>query len=69
MAAQESAGVNARSIGYVEAHGTATPLGDPIEIEGLTRAFRRHTDETGFCGIGSLKSNVGHTVIAAGVAS
>jgi amino acid adenylation domain-containing protein len=67
-AAQEAAGVDARSIGYVEAHGTATPLGDPIEIEGLTRAFRRHTPDNGFCAIGSLKSNVGHTVIAAGVA-
>ena len=43
------AGVDPRSIGYVEAHGTATPLGDPIEIEALTRAFRRGTADTGFC--------------------
>jgi amino acid adenylation domain-containing protein len=64
--ALDDAGVDARSIGYVEAHGTATPLGDPIEIEGLSKAFRRHTDEVGFCRIGSLKSNVGHLVIAAG---
>ena len=42
-AAHDAAGIDARSISYVEAHGTATPLGDPIEIEGLTRAFRRHT--------------------------
>ncbi len=62
------AGVDPSSIGYVEAHGTATPLGDPIEIEGLTRAFRRQTEQQGYCGIGSIKSNIGHTVAAAGVA-
>ncbi|QOW18806.1 amino acid adenylation domain-containing protein [Lysobacter ciconiae] len=62
------AGVDARSIGYVEAHGTATPLGDPIEVQGLTSAFRASTDEVGFCRIGSLKSNVGHMVTAAGAA-
>ncbi|MCK9538941.1 amino acid adenylation domain-containing protein [Dokdonella sp.] len=61
-----AAGVHARSISYIETHGTATPLGDPIEIEGLTRAFRRDTTATGFCAIGSVKSNIGHTVIAAG---
>ncbi|GAA0717915.1 amino acid adenylation domain-containing protein [Dokdonella soli] len=66
--ALDAAGVDARSISYVEAHGTATPLGDPIEIEGLTTAFRRSTNATGFCAIGSLKSNVGHLVIAAGAA-
>jgi amino acid adenylation domain-containing protein len=64
--AHQVADVDARSITYVETHGTATPLGDPIEIEGLTRAFRRHTQERGFCAIGSVKSNVGHMVIAAG---
>ena len=64
--AHEDAGVDPRTIGYVEAHGTATPLGDPIEIEGLTRAFRRGTADTGFCRIGSVKSNVGHLVAAAG---
>jgi amino acid adenylation domain-containing protein len=68
-AALDAAGVDAGSISYVEAHGTATPLGDPIEIEGLTRAFRRHTQARGFCAIGSLKSNVGHMVIAAGAGS
>ena len=66
--AQARAGVSPRSIGYVEAHGTATPIGDPIELEGLGRAFRLGTTDTGFCRIGSLKSNVGHMVIAAGVA-
>ncbi|WP_263299840.1 SDR family NAD(P)-dependent oxidoreductase, partial [Xanthomonas citri] len=62
------AGVDARSIGYVEAHGTGTSLGDPIEIEGLTRAFRTTTNEVGFCAIGSLKSNIGHAEGAAGIA-
>jgi len=66
--AHADAGIDPRSIGYVEAHGTATPLGDPIEIEGLTRAFRLHTADTGFCRIGSVKSNIGHTVMAAGAA-
>ncbi len=63
-----NAGVDARSISYVEAHGTATPIGDPIEIEGLVKAFRCSTGDRGFCRLGSLKSNVGHLVIAAGVA-
>jgi amino acid adenylation domain-containing protein len=67
--AQRVAGVSARSISYVEAHGTATPIGDPVEIEALTQAFRHSTDEAHFCRIGSLKSNVGHMVIAAGAAS
>lgn len=66
--AHRNAGVDARSIGYIEAHGTATPLGDPIEIEGLTKAFRRTTGDTGFCRIGSVKSNIGHLVVAAGSA-
>jgi amino acid adenylation domain-containing protein len=68
-AAHDAAGIDARTLSYVEAHGTATPLGDPIEIEGLTRAFGRHTQDRNFCAIGSLKSNVGHMVIAAGAAS
>jgi amino acid adenylation domain-containing protein len=67
-AAHDASGIDPRSISYVEAHGTATPMGDPVELEALTRAFRRHTDDTGFCRIGSVKSNVGHMVIAAGAA-
>jgi len=63
------AGVEARDIDYVEAHGTATPLGDPIELDGLTTAFRKTTSERGFCGIGSIKSNLGHLVIAAGASA
>jgi phthiocerol/phenolphthiocerol synthesis type-I polyketide synthase E len=66
--AQALAGVSARSIGYVEAHGTATPLGDPIEIAALTQAFRATTDDVGFCRLGSLKANLGHLDAAAGVA-
>lgn len=66
--AHDDARVDPRSISYVETHGTATPLGDPIEVEGLTKAFRRGTDDVGFCRLGSVKSNVGHTVIAAGAA-
>ncbi|MFT3761943.1 MAG: amino acid adenylation domain-containing protein [Pseudoxanthomonas sp.] len=66
--AHADAGVEPRSIGYVETHGTATPMGDPIEIEGLTRAFRLGTEDTGFCVVGSVKSNLGHTLMAAGAA-
>jgi acyl transferase domain-containing protein len=66
--AQRMAGIDARSVSYVEAHGTATPVGDPIEVRALSRAFRRHTSDKGFCGIGSVKSNIGHTSAAAGVA-
>jgi phthiocerol/phenolphthiocerol synthesis type-I polyketide synthase E len=66
--AQALAGVEPRSISYIEAHGTATPLGDPIEISALTQAFRGATDDVGFCRIGSLKANLGHLDAAAGVA-
>ncbi|NEA71089.1 type I polyketide synthase [Streptomyces sp. SID13588] len=66
--AQLTAGTDARTITYVEAHGTATPLGDPIEIAALTQAFRDGTDEQGFCSIGSVKTNIGHADAAAGAA-
>lgn len=62
------AGVDAETIGYVEAHGTGTPVGDPIEVEALTRAYRRYTNRNGFCALGSIKTNVGHLDVAAGVA-
>lgn len=68
MMAQAYAGFEPETISYIETHGTATPLGDPIEIEALTKAFRAQTDAKQFCAIGSLKSNVGHLVAAAGVA-
>lgn len=67
--AQALAGVEADSIGYVECHGTGTYLGDPIEIEALTQAFRQTTDKRGFCRVGSVKSNIGHLDTAAGVVS
>jgi acyl transferase domain-containing protein len=66
--AQAAAGVEPDSIGFVEGHGTATPLGDPIEVTALTRAFRARTARRGFCALGSVKSNVGHLDAAAGVA-
>ncbi|NPC71099.1 amino acid adenylation domain-containing protein [Corallococcus exiguus] len=66
--AHANAGIDPRTIRYVEAHGTATPLGDPIEVEALSQAFRAHTADTGFCAIGSVKSNFGHLTAAAGVA-
>tara|TARA_R110000787_G_scaffold11002_19_gene36664 strand:+ start:64909 stop:69441 length:4533 start_codon:yes stop_codon:yes gene_type:complete len=66
--AQALAGVSPRSIGYLEAHGTATPLGDPIEIAALTQVFREETDDVGFCRLGALKANIGHLDAAAGVA-
>ncbi|MEY8829329.1 beta-ketoacyl synthase N-terminal-like domain-containing protein [Sedimentitalea sp. XS_ASV28] len=63
------AGVSADTIDYVECHGTGTYLGDPIEVAALTEAFRETTEETGFCRIGSVKTNIGHLDTAAGVAS
>ena len=67
--ALREAGVDAAAVSYVEAHGTGTSLGDPIEIAGLTRAFREHTNRTQFCAIGSVKSNIGHAESAAGIAA
>jgi len=66
--AQAMADVDPATITYVEAHGTATPLGDPIEVAALTKAFRMRTARTGFCGLGSVKSNVGHLDAASGAA-
>lgn len=62
------AGIAPETIGFVECHGTATPLGDPIEITALTRAFRAYTQKKNFCAVGSVKTNIGHTDTAAGVA-
>jgi acyl transferase domain-containing protein/acyl carrier protein len=60
--------VEPETIGYIEAHGTGTALGDPVEIAALTQAFRRDTDKKSFCAIGSVKTNIGHLDAAAGVA-
>lgn len=65
--ALERAGVDPRTVSYIEAHGTGTLIGDPIEIEGLSKAFRKYTDDNQFCAVGSLKSNLGHLIAAAGI--
>ena len=62
------AGIDPRHISYIEAHGTGTKLGDPIEIAALSKAFQQHTQATGYCLIGSAKSNIGHCESAAGIA-
>ena len=67
-AALQGAKLSARQLSYIEAHGTGTSLGDPIEIAGLSKAFREHTAEVQFCAIGSIKSNIGHCESAAGIA-
>jgi len=67
-AAQAVAGVEPDSIGMIEAHGTGTSLGDPIEVAALTKVFRAATSRQGFCALGSVKTNVGHLDAAAGVA-
>ena len=72
--AHSMANVDPKSIGYIEAHGTATPIGDPIEVTALRRVFENSaggtsdTDSKQYCAIGSVKGNIGHTVAAAGVA-
>lgn len=66
--AQVVAEVEPETITYIEAHGTGTSLGDPIEIAALTQAFGGETSQKGFCAIGSLKTNIGHLGAAAGVA-
>ena len=62
------ANVDASEIGYIEAHGTATPVGDPIEVAALTQVFKKTVKKTGVCAIGSIKSNLGHLDAAAGIA-
>ena len=66
--AQAIANVRPETITCIEAHGTGTPLGDPIEMAALTQVFRASTRETGFCAIGSVKTNIGHLDCGAGVA-
>ena len=76
--AYEMADVDPKSVGYIEAHGTATPIGDPIEVSALRRVFEGSAQQTSeaadssdtkqYCAIGSVKGNIGHTVAAAGVA-
>ncbi|MFD8569103.1 type I polyketide synthase [Streptomyces sp. NPDC059639] len=68
LGALAAAGVPAESVRYLEAHGTGTYKGDPIEFAALTEALRRHTDRTGFCALGSTKPAIGHLDSAAGLA-
>lgn len=67
--ALKRAKIPAESMSYVECHGTGTMLGDPIEVLGLTSAYSKFTTKKQFCGIGSVKTNIGHTVGASGCAS
>ncbi|MCP4285437.1 MAG: polyketide synthase of type I, partial [Gammaproteobacteria bacterium] len=66
--ALKAAGIDPWTISYLEAHGTGTSLGDPIEIAGLMKAFQEYTQDSQFCAIGSVKSNIGHCESAAGIA-
>lgn len=67
MAAWKDAGINPETIGYIEAHGTGTRLGDPVEINGLKSAFKMFTRKERFCAVGSAKAHIGHTEGAAGI--
>ncbi|ETT55845.1 aminotransferase class III-fold pyridoxal phosphate-dependent enzyme [Paenibacillus sp. FSL H7-689] len=67
--AWEKGNIDPRTVTYIETHGTGTKLGDPIEIEGIRKAFDKYTDRKQFCAIGSLKTNIGHLYEAAGIAS
>jgi acyl transferase domain-containing protein len=67
--AWSAAGIDPATLSYIEAHGTGTRMGDPIEVQALTRAFRPHTSRRAFCGLGSVKTNIGHLDVASGIAS
>ncbi|KPA16874.1 polyketide synthase, partial [Candidatus Magnetomorum sp. HK-1] len=67
--ALEKANIHPGSIGYIEAHGTGTSLGDPIEVKGLINAYEQYITDKQYCAIGSVKSNIGHLESAAGIAS
>ncbi|MFV2084571.1 MupA/Atu3671 family FMN-dependent luciferase-like monooxygenase [Micromonospora sp. LOL_021] len=68
LRAHDVAGVSPETIGYLETHGTGTYKGDPIEFDAMTSAYRRHTDRTGYCAIGSAKPAIGHLDACAGLA-
>lgn len=69
ISAWENSNVNPETVTYIETHGTGTALGDPIEIKGLTNAFKKYTSKSQFCAIGGVKPNIGHLIAASGVAS
>ncbi|MBW8688279.1 SDR family NAD(P)-dependent oxidoreductase [Chitinophaga rhizophila] len=64
----DKAGVDAATVSYIEAHGTGTELGDPIEVTGITQAFAKDTANKQYCAVGAVKSNIGHLEAAAGIA-
>ena len=64
----KKAAIDPETVSYIEAHGTGSRLGDPIEVQALTQAFRLFTDKKQFCAIGSHKPNIGHTITSAGIA-
>lgn len=66
--AWDKAGINPEQLAFIESHGTGTKLGDPIEISGLTHAFKKYTDKKGICPLGALKTNIGHLEATAGIA-
>ena len=66
--ALDVAGVSADSVGYIECHSTGTIVGDPLEVEALSMAFRKGTERKQYCGVGSVKANIGHPEQAAGIA-
>ena len=66
--AWDNASIDPKTISYIEAHGTATKIGDPTEISAIKVAFEKYTGLKQFCGIGSIKSNIGHTIGTAGMA-
>ncbi|MFO0949451.1 MAG: type I polyketide synthase, partial [Planctomycetota bacterium] len=68
LAAWRDATIDPRTLSYIEAHGTGTSLGDPIEVRGITSAFEHFTRDKQFCRLGSVKSNIGHAEPAAGIA-
>ncbi|MGM9979478.1 MAG: SDR family NAD(P)-dependent oxidoreductase [Clostridium sp.] len=68
LEAWDNAAINPESLSYIEAHGTATKIGDPIEIDSLTKAFRKYTEKKQFCAIGSVKTNLGHLYECSGLA-
>ncbi|EGD45655.1 6-deoxyerythronolide-B synthase, partial [Ruminiclostridium papyrosolvens DSM 2782] len=67
--ALKAASVDAATISYIEAHGTGTMIGDPIEIRAIDKAFKKYTDNKSFCALGTVKPNIGHLDTAAGIAS
>ncbi|MBP3413119.1 MAG: KR domain-containing protein [Oscillospiraceae bacterium] len=67
LRAWEMSGIDPEQVSYIEAHGTATKLGDPVEISGIQGAFRKYTNKKQFCAIGSIKTNMGHLDSAAGI--